>query len=249
MMTQTIFMPEQTDCIDKARIPKHVAFIPDGNRRWAKNRFTLPFKGHQVGADTLIRVAKASQELGIKTVTFYVFSTENWNRSGQEVAALMWLLENFLKTRLSDMLDCGARLRVIGNIEALRPSAIKLIQEVTAATAHCDKINLVLAVNYGGRDDIRRAVENIAEDVSQGKLSKDQISESLISKYLDTAEWEDPDLLIRTSGESRISNFLLWQLSYAEIYVTPVFWPDFTSTHLLEAIVDFQKRQRRLGGK
>jgi undecaprenyl diphosphate synthase len=161
----------------------------------------------------------------------------------------MWLLEDFLRSRLGDMLDCGARLKTIGNIQAFKPSVINAIEDTIAATAHCDKIDMVLAVNYGGRDDIRRAVLRISEDVTNAKLSKEQISESVISKYLDTAQWQDPDLLIRTSGESRISNFLLWQLSYTEIYVTPVFWPDFTSTHLIEAIVDFQKRQRRLGGK
>lgn len=247
-MTKTFFTAEQTASLDKARIPGHVAFIPDGNRRWAKQRFALPKKGHQAGANTLIDVAKAAKELGIKTVTFFLFSTENWNRSRLEVATLMRLLVDFLRGRLADMLECGARVKVIGDTANLSREVMAAIDDTIAATAHCDKIDMVLAVNYGGRDDICRALRRMAADINQGKLSAEQIDEPLVSQYLDTAAWQDPDLLIRTSGESRISNFLLWQLSYAEIYVTPVFWPDFTSTHLLEAVVDFQRRQRRLGG-
>jgi undecaprenyl diphosphate synthase len=229
-------------------IPRHVAIIPDGNRRWAKQQKKCFDLGHQAGADNIIEIVKAAKALGVKAVTFYLFSTENWTRSKIEVNALMWLLQKFLRDNVREMQEEGVRLRTIGDIHSLPKDALSSVQETMQATADCGEIDMVLALNYGARDEIRRAVRLIVHDYSMGKVQKEDVTEKLISSYLDTTPWGDPELLIRTSGEMRISNFLLWQLSYTEIYVSKLLWPDFKARDLLDAIIDFQKRERRLGG-
>lgn len=244
----TIYTPEQLHTLDRSRIPKHIAFIPDGNRRWAKKRLLNTILGHRAGADILLNVVKAAKELGVKTVTCYTFSTENWGRSAEEVQAFLWLLESYLIEQRSAMVENGVRLTSIGDPNRLPKGLLNALQESKEATAHCRDIDLVMAINYGGRDELRRAIKTMCEDYANAKLKPEDITETAIAKYLDTAEWKDPDLLIRTSGEMRISNFLIWQTSYTEVYLCDVLWPDFTSEHLLTAILDFQKRQRRWGG-
>jgi undecaprenyl diphosphate synthase len=242
------FNPEDLAKLDSKRIPYHIAFIPDGNRRWAKKRLSSTQQGHKVGADTLMDTVKAALDLGVKEVTFYGFSTENWSRPAEEVNALMALYTHYLLSQRDDMVLSGIQLEVIGNLDALPPFLLNAIAEVKDATKHCDKIRLILALNYGSRDEICRAVKKIMSDVGQGKLSENEVTEKTISQYLDTGKCRDPELLIRTSGEMRVSNFLLWQISYTEIHVSPVLWPDFKPQHLLEAIVDYQARERRMGG-
>lgn len=230
------------------KIPRHVAIIPDGNRRWAKQQKKCYDFGHQAGADNIIEIIKAGKAIGIKAMTFYLFSTENWTRSKIEINALMWLLQKFLRDNVKEMQSEGVRLRTIGNLTALPKDALATVHETMEATAGCSEIDMILALNYGARDEIRRAIQTIVDHCSEGKLQKEDVTEKLISGYLDTSPWGDPELLIRTSGEMRISNFLLWQLSYTEIYVSKLLWPDFKSLDLLNAIIDFQKRERRLGG-
>lgn len=250
--TETEALPllskEELTRIKSYPVPRHVAFIPDGNRRWARKNRILPEEGHQIGAKTLLNVIKSAHLMGIKTLTFYIFSTENWLRPKREIKAQMYLLEKSLLEQKKNMLENGIRFRSIGNLEKFPPHIIALVKETEEATRHCNNITVVFAMNYGGRDDIKRALVKIIDDCDRKIICKEQITEELISSYLDTAEWSDPDLLIRTSGESRVSNFLLWQISYSEIHLSPVFWPEFTPHHFLEAVADFQKRERRLGG-
>lgn len=246
VISQSIYTPQEIDSIDTTRIPKHVAIIPDGNRRWAKHHKKMVLLGHQEGANALIEIVKAGKELGIKAMTFYLFSTENWNRPKEEISALMWLLEDFLRQRCQEMQEHGVRLMTIGNLNALSSKVQLAIKETKQSTAHCHDIDMIFALNYGGRDDLCRAFHKILEH--HGTVKKEQLNEELISRYLDTALWGDPDLLIRTSGEMRISNFLLWQLSYTEIHITNTLWPNFSHKDLLIAIKDYQTRDRRLGG-
>lgn len=239
---------EQTIDLDPNRIPRHVAFIPDGNRRWAKQQQMQAAEGHREGSDNLIEIVKAGKELGVKVFTFYLFSTENWSRPQEEIDALMWLLHTYLTEQLPTFLEEGTRLCTIGDLSPLPDYVNETIRETKRATSHCNEVDLIFALNYGSRDEITRAIKSIVEDIQNNKIVPEQISEQLISQYLDTAQWGDPDLLIRTSGELRISNYLLWQISYSEIFSTHVLWPDFTPHHLLEALLNFQKRNRRLGG-
>lgn len=242
------FKAEQLALLDKARIPQHVAIIPDGNRRWAKKEEFSSKEGHACGADILMDVVKSGRELGIKTMTFYTFSTENWLRSEEEVQGLLWLLQSYLNDKCCEMIEWGIRFYAIGDLSGLPDGLRKTIEETTISTLSCDKIEMVLAINYGSRDEICRAIKSIASDYSNEKITLKNITTELVSSYLDTKKWPDPELLIRTSGEMRISNFLLWQLSYSEIYVSNVLWPDYTPEHLFQAIYSYQKRQRRLGG-
>lgn len=244
---EKIFTEEEIALLDKNRIPNHIAIIPDGNRRWAKNKHSLTELGHREGADTIMDIVKAGKELGVKVITIYLFSTENWSRPQEEIACLMWLLQSYLIEQKQTMIDNQIRLQTIGDLSRIPPQVVETIQSTKNATADCDKIEMVFALNYGGRDDIRRGVQSLVNDVRNG-LIQGEITEALISSYLDTAPWGDPDLLIRTSGELRLSNFLLWQISYAEIFVADVLWPDFDAQYLLKALINFQKRQRRLGG-
>jgi undecaprenyl diphosphate synthase len=246
--TPPTFSSEELVRLDKNRIPRHVAIIPDGNRRWAKKQEECCDKGHEAGANNLIEIVKAAKDLGIKTLTFYLFSTENWTRSQEEIAALMWLLQEFLNEQCFEMLAQGVRLKTIGDLTAFPSDVLAVVEKTLKATAHCDQIDMVLALNYGARDEIRRAFHHILDLCNKGNLQKEDVTEKLIASYLDTKFCGDPDLLIRTSGEMRVSNFLLWQLSYTEIYVTELLWPQFKPNDLLEAVADFQKRERRLGG-
>jgi undecaprenyl diphosphate synthase len=204
--------------------------------------------GHWKGAETLTKIVRAASELGIKVLTVYSFSTENWGRAKEEVDALMHLFKVYLEKQREPMIREGVKLEVIGDLQRMPASVLKEINLSRASTAIGKKIDLVLAINYGGRDDIRRAFVAMIEDFEKGKLAKEQISEQMISQYLDTARWPDPDLLIRTSGERRQSNFLLWQLSYTEFYHTDILWPDFDEHELLHAVREVQQRQRRIGG-
>lgn len=242
------FHPAKLACLDPTRIPEHIAIIPDGNRRWARKRLFSVQEGHRIGADTLMESVKAAQELGIKVMTFFAFSTENWMRPPLEVAALMMIFTNFLCEQREEMVRLNIKLETIGDLTPFPKGLKTAIADSKAATEDCDKTKLVLAFNYGARNELCRAFKSMLEDYDHKLISKEEINEKMISNYLDTAHLVDPDLLIRTSGEMRISNYLLWQISYAEIHISPVLWPDFTSHHLLDAVLDFQKRERRRGG-
>jgi len=251
MLTQTtdsFFTREEIEQLNVQRVPHHIAFIPDGNRRWAKAHSFDVTEGHRKGSDNIITIVKAAKEMGVKAVTYYLFSTENWTRPRLEISALMWLLQKYLVEKTPEMIENGARLHTIGDLTRFSAATQKALADCKQATAHCNAIDMIFALNYGSRDEIRRAVQHLSRQCLQGQLTPDQITEELISKSLDTAAWPDPDLLIRTSGEKRISNYLLWQLSYTELYPCDILWPDFNPRHLLQAVIDFQKRERRLGG-
>jgi undecaprenyl diphosphate synthase len=245
---EIIFSKEDLASLDRSKIPQHIAIIMDGNRRWARRQGLPPTVGHWKGADNLTQIVRAASEIGIKTLTVFSFSTENWGRTKEEVDALMHLFKVYLERQRGPMIREGVRLEAIGDLSRLPASVLHELNLSRSCTAHCKKIDLVLAINYGGRDDIRRAFVAMMDDVEKGRLAKEQVSEQLISQYLDTARWPDPNLLIRTSGEKRQSNFLLWQLSYSEFFHTEVLWPDFDEHELLQAVRDFQERQRRIGG-
>lgn len=245
--SKPFFSREQIDNLNKFYIPKHVAIIPDGNRRWAQKQESSTEHGHQQGADIIIDVVNAAKELGIKAITIYAFSTENWKRPQSEVDALMWLIETYLIEQRGRMLKEGIRLNTIGDLALLSSEMQQTIQDTKELTAECDNVDLILAINYGGRNEITRAIRRIAKDTASGVLSEEQIDERTVAKYLDTSPWGDPELLIRTSGQMRISNFLVWQISYSELYVVDVLWPDFRPKHLYDAIIDYQQRERRLG--
>jgi undecaprenyl diphosphate synthase len=245
---ESLFSPHELALLDPRRIPRHVAIAMDGNRRWAKKRFLPAVAGHWKGADALIRTVRAASNLGIKVITVYSFSTENWSRSPDEVHELMYLFKVNLRRQKESMIKEGVKLDTIGDIARFPQELQEVLQETKEATASGDKIELVLALNYGGRDELTRAVRSLVEDIEKGHISKNEVTETLIARYLDTAKWGDPDLLIRTSGEYRLSNFLLWQLSYAEVHFTQTLWPDFKPKDLLAAVLDYQQRGRRLGG-
>lgn len=228
--------------------PKHVAIIMDGNRRWAAKRGLPIIAGHWEGAKNLISIVEEAAQIGIKVLTVYSFSTENWSRPSEEVEGLMRVFETYLIEMRPSMLRDGVKLESIGNLEPFPESVKKAFYETQEATKHGNAITLVLALNYGGRDDLRRAMLKLMTDMEAGKIQKNTLTERMISRYLDTANFDDPELLIRTSGESRISNFLLWQISYSEVYVSDILWPDFTKQDFRFAIKEFQRRERRLGG-
>lgn len=233
--------------LDSLKIPKHVAIIMDGNRRWAKKHAMKSILGYWHGAEKLIDIVKASVNLGIEVLTVYAFSTENWSRDPSEVNGIMNILEIYLTRKIKTMKKANVRLNVIGNIYKCSEGVQRAIERAIQETKDCTKLDLVLAINYGGRDEIRRATVKILEDYERKKVTKEALTEEFLSKYLDTHKWRDPDLLIRTSGEMRLSNFLLWQLSYSELYVTDVLWPDFSKEELVKALLTFQKREKRLG--
>jgi undecaprenyl diphosphate synthase len=243
-----VYTPEERTLIEGALLPKHVAIIMDGNRRWAR-KHELPYMaGHWKGAEVITQIVKAAAELGIKVLTVYAFSTENWGRTAEEIEALMHLYKVYLIRQREFMVEAGIKLDAIGDLSRLPADVLEALNESKLATRHCSKMELVLALNYGGRDDIRRAVVAVLEDHEEGKLTKQALTEQVFSSYLDTAKWQDPSLLIRTSGEQRVSNFLLWQISYSEVYISKVLWPDFNEKELLKAVVEYQQRERRLGG-
>jgi undecaprenyl diphosphate synthase len=228
-------------------IPGHVAFIMDGNRRWAKKHGLSSVEGHAAGAENLSRIIKAAVELGVKVITAYSFSTENWNRPPEEVKYLWQLFEAYLESKYDELVENGVRLSTIGDFGQIPEKVAEILQKVKKDTASGKNLDLVLAMNYGSRDEICRAINKVVEDCESGKISKQDINEDLFSSYLDTAEWGDPDLLIRTSGELRVSNFLLWQLSYSEMYVSDIFWPDFDGECFKNVLTEYQHRRRRWG--
>lgn len=228
-------------------IPKHVAIILDGNGRWAKSKGMPRNYGHTMGAKNVEMVCKAANELGIEYLTLYAFSTENWNRPESEVSALMSLLENYLKNCLKTADKNNMRVRVIGETGRLSDKFQKQIEELEAHSSINTGLNLTIAINYGSRDEMIRAMKNVYKDCNKGKLDIDSLNEEIFSSYLDTKDIPDPDLLIRTSGEQRLSNYLLWQLAYSEFYFTDVPWPDFHKKELELAIEAYNKRDRRFG--
>ena len=230
------------------KIPQHIAIILDGNGRWAKAKGMPRNYGHTAGARNVETVCQAAHDLGVKYVTMYAFSTENWNRPEGEVEALMKLLESYLKNCIKTADKNNMRVRVIGDTTRLSERFQERIRELEAASAKNDGLNLQIAINYGSRDEMTRAMRRMSEDVVAGKRKPEEITESLFEEYLDTAGIPDPDLLIRTSGELRLSNFLLWQLAYSEFYFTDVPWPDFHKEELERAIEAYNKRDRRFGG-
>jgi undecaprenyl diphosphate synthase len=233
--------------LDPANLPVHVAIIMDGNGRWAKKKLLNRIKGHEKGADTVRMVVRTCREIGISVLTLYAFSTENWERPKAEVAALMMLLKRFLISEKKEMTDNNIRLNVIGQKERLPMDVQEEIQRAMNVTSVNDGMLLNLALSYGSRAEIIRAVRRIAGDVKEGRLDIAHISDADFERRLYTAGMPDPELLIRTSGEMRISNFLLWQIAYSEIHVTPTLWPDFTKDELIGIIKDFQTRERRFG--
>lgn len=246
----SIFSEKEHAEIEAHGIPRHVAIIMDGNRRWSgklSDDDSNPLGGHWAGAEVLPAIVEAALEVGIQVLTLYAFSTENWRRSPKELETLLYIFEAFLKNNRKKIVDKSIRIDVIGDISLLPLPLQEEILLTKETTKDCNAIQVVIAINYGGRDELRRAMRSIARDVKNGDVAEVEITEELIANYLDTASFGDPDLLIRTSGERRISNFLLWQLAYTEIYVTEVLWPEFTPHDLLTAVLDFQSRSRRRG--
>lgn len=235
------------DKIDLARLPEHIAVIMDGNGRWAKEQGKMRVYGHQHGVDSVRRVTEACAELGVKYLTLYAFSTENWNRSSIEVNALMTLLTQALKSELKTLTDNNIRLSAIGDLARLPKTQYDALTEVIDATKNNTRMTLTLCLSYSGRWEITEAVRKIASKVKDGALTPEQIDESCICSHLATAGMPDPDLLVRTSGEERISNYLLWQIAYSELYFSKKYWPDFTKEDLYEAIINYQNRERRFG--
>ena len=229
-------------------IPQHVAIILDGNGRWAKAKGMPRNYGHAQGSKNVEKICEEAWRMGIKYLTVYAFSTENWNRPKEEVNALMKLLRNYMKTCLKTAAKNDMKVRVIGDITKLDEDIQKRILELEEATKNNGGLNFQIAINYGSRDEITRAVRMLAEDVKEGKLMPEEVNEACIERYLDTHDIPDPDLLIRTSGEQRLSNYLLWQLAYTEFYFTDVSWPDFSRQELEKAIEQYNRRDRRYGG-
>ena len=229
-------------------IPQHVAIILDGNGRWAKAKGMPRNYGHAQGSKNVEKICEEAWRMGIKYLTVYAFSTENWNRPKKEVNALMKLLRNYMKTCLKTAAKNDMKVRVIGDITKLDEDIQKRILELEEATKNNGGLNFQIAINYGSRDEITRAVRTLAEDVKEGKLMPEEVNEACIERYLDTHDIPDPDLLIRTSGEQRLSNYLLWQLAYTEFYFTDVPWPDFSKQELEKAIEQYNRRDRRYGG-
>jgi undecaprenyl diphosphate synthase len=233
--------------LNPQNLPRHIAVIMDGNGRWAKKRGLTRIQGHRKGAESVREIVETARELHIPFLTLYAFSEENWKRSRDEIRALMTLLNRFLKKEQREMLKNGIRLRAIGDIAKLPEDTQKRIREAEGATAANREMVLALALSYGGRQEILKAVRDMVADVRSGRVDASQISSEKFSSYLYTSGMPDPDLLIRTSGEFRVSNFLLWQIAYSEIYITPTLWPDFRKKEFLKAIEDYQKRERRFG--
>ncbi|NWF93174.1 MAG: isoprenyl transferase [Syntrophaceae bacterium] len=233
--------------IDREKLPHHIAIIMDGNGRWAKKKNLSRISGHIKGVDAVREVVTACRELGIKVLTLYAFSVENWRRPKEEVTALMALLKEYLVKETEEMIRNNIRLSAIGRLEDLPLDVQNTLRETMKKTGHCDGMILNLALSYGGRSEILHAVQEILSDYQNGRVRPEEINVQRFSQYLWTHGIPDPDLLIRTSGEFRISNFLLWQIAYTELYVTETHWPDFDRKELLKAIADYQSRERRFG--
>lgn len=247
MTTQPKSLTLLPDDLDRERLPRHVAVIMDGNGRWAKNRHLPRIMGHQRGVDSLKDLLRCCKDWGIQALTAYAFSTENWGRPVPEVEFLMTLFERVLRRELAEMVEEGVQIHFVGDLACLPNSLQDEIARAMAATAHNQKIQFVVATNYGGRREIIQASRQLAERVQRGELQPEDIDEGQFEQHLYTAGLPDLDLLIRTSGEMRVSNFLLWQVAYAEIYVTDTLWPDFDRNAFHDALRNFQHRQRRFG--
>lgn len=233
--------------INTSKLPQHLAIIMDGNGRWAKQKGMLRAFGHENGTKSVRETVEASAELGIKNLTLYAFSTENWNRPQIEVDTLMRLLVSSLKKEIKTLTNNNIKLNAIGNLNLLPKKVFKELQEVIDITKTNTRMTLTLALSYGSREEMVNAVKKISNKVKNNIISAENIDESIINEHLYTQNLPDVDLLIRTSGEQRISNFLLWQIAYAELYFTPVLWPDFKKQHLYDAIIEYQNRERRFG--
>ncbi len=232
---------------DLKSIPDHVAIIMDGNGRWAKKRLLNRVRGHERGTETVRTIVTACREIGIRYLTLYAFSTENWQRPRVEVAALMTILKNFLNSEKKEMLEKNIRLNTIGATHRLTVPVKEALRETMAATANNTGLTLTLALSYGGRTEIRNAVREISAGVGRGEIDAAAISEKMVADALDTCGIPDPDLMIRTSGEMRISNFLLWQLAYTELFFTQTLWPEFTREEFMHILDEYQRRERRYG--
>ena len=233
--------------LDVENLPSHVAIIMDGNGRWAKKRLLNRIQGHEKGAQTVRKVVEAAREIGIPVLTLYAFSTENWQRPKSEVTALMFLLKKFLTAETKNLLENNIRLNAIGQLERLPENVRTSLHKVMDVTRHNSGMLFNLALSYGGRSEITRAVRKIAEMAVAGKIEPPDITEKVVAEHLYSAQMPDPDLLIRTSGEMRISNFLLWQIAYTEIFVTESLWPDFGREEFIQILKEYQSRERRFG--
>jgi len=233
--------------LDNNRIPKHVAVIMDGNGRWAQQKGEMRIFGHTNGVNSVREALTAAGEIGVEYLTLYAFSTENWNRPKEEIAALMDLLVQSIYNEVDELNKKGVRLRTIGDVDILPSSCQTALKDAIERTKNNNRVTLILALSYSSRWEISKAVQKMANQVIDGKLNPDAINEELISSYLSTADYPDPELLIRTSGENRVSNFLMWQMAYTELYFTETLWPDFKKEHFYKAIQDYQSRERRFG--
>lgn len=240
-------MDSTKENIDLQKVPKHIAIIMDGNGRWAKTQGMPRVFGHKSGVNSVREVTEASAALGVKYITLYAFSTENWSRPAFEVNALMTLLVDVVKNEISNLNKNNIKLACIGDISKLPSKSKEALLKGIEETKDNTGLTLILALNYSSRWEIVKACQHLANDIKNGHLQPEQINEEMFSNYLSTKDIPDPELLIRTSGEQRISNYLLWQIAYAELYFTEVFWPDFKKENLHEAILDFQNRERRFG--
>ena len=249
MVETLVFAQNKVDKsnINTNKLPKHIAIIMDGNGRWAKQKGLIRAIGHENGTKSVRNTVEAAAELEIQNLTLYAFSTENWNRPKLEVDILMKLLVSSLKKEISTLQDNNIKLNAIGNLESLPKKVFKELNEVIEKTKKNNRMTLTLALSYGSRNEMLNAVKEISIKVKNNIISAQNIDESIINEHLYTQNLPDVDLLIRTSGEQRISNFLLWQIAYAELYFTNVLWPDFTKQHLCDAIIEYQKRERRFG--
>lgn len=246
-MKQTTDLQEISQRIDLTRVPRHIAIIMDGNGRWAKRRGLPRSEGHAMGVGSVTRTTRLASDIGVKYLTLYAFSTENWNRPQEEVDALMHLIAWTIRRETPDLVANNVKLHIIGAFDRLPEQARRDLTAGLEATAGCTGLNLVLSLSYSSRWEITEAVRRIAREAAAGALNLDDISEQTVSDHLNTHDMPDPDLLIRTGGEHRISNYLLWQIAYSELYFTPVLWPDFDKDALLNAIADYQGRERRFG--
>jgi len=233
--------------LDPSKLPRHVAIIMDGNGRWAKKRLLNRINGHEKGAETVRTVVRTSREIGVSVLTLYAFSTENWQRPKAEVAALMRLLKKFLNSELSELAENNIRLQTIGQIERLPQDVLQVLNDVMAHTKEKDGMILNLALSYGGRSEIVEMAKAIGHKLQSGEIGPGDVTADLVAQHLYTRNLPDPDLLIRTSGEMRISNFLLWQIAYAELYITKTLWPDFDRAEYLQILKEYQTRDRRYG--
>lgn len=236
------------DVINLDNIPKHIGIIMDGNGRWAKSKNLPRSFGHKAGSDRAIDIVEASYELGVKSLSLYAFSTENWKRPRDEISKLMELIKYYIRTQLAKINKNNVRINVFGDIEPLPESVKKEILMAVEKTKNNDKMNLNICLNYGGQDEILRACKNISKDVLDGKITTEDINKEIFDSYLYSKGQDSLDLLIRPSGELRVSNFMLWQLAYAEFYFSNILWPDFTKEELYKAIYSYQNRDRRYGG-